>query len=817
MNPLNQLQKLASDTNINYDDIINLGKYFYFSVDLYSIHSVIENINNIISIENTISYPELQLAKSELNNFEYVIRNIKSKLDVLTLPSIWMTHKTVRRKNLVRETPIYAMFTGDGVVYTKEWLAIKQEYTLLMFLFIKSYEHLVETGKITQPTKNHVLGTRSIRFLEKPKNRESIPPEPSSFSNLDDFVQALEDWNEENEMVWADDFLSMANSLLLEKEGYTRRYRTPINHIGITKNISDYSRTDDSLDSDQSKLTKICIDKPDVKSESHIRKTGNHHQEFDKTVALQSPQNDVVSKDVTISIWETKAILSSIIKSAQPVVTSPAEITAYELQILIDALHLAPSKPSNKKIDIELKSLVLLSLYTGQTIEKIETLRFLRKEKFIKSAEKFLTWDNDEKVLLLPINSPNVYKKLSANTKKLIQTYNYGIFPSTEFSYYSIHLPIFATELLDQFYKTWENKRKLLVKVGLRKIPIARTIAFMDTSQHEYDISSFLGELNRKYLINLSPKKIQNTFRSALFNHHNDQAVYALMTGHQYGHGIVSCHYYSVEQYVIGDFHAKTINHINQLALVNDSARNNFLELNSIGTKFPINPQMVRESIKFMLRNISYAKQLSINEYHNIFTSYIITMLGFATGYRAVTNPIETKYQIDFDFHLITISDKDNVNGFHTRVVPIPVILVEQLKVYEDYLKKLRLKINKPALEKKIQDLINGQKTTLPYLFFLGKSLNQISISPSKLTEFIEPALGLLPFNINRHYLRTQLSETNCKNEFIDYFMGHWELGEEPYNKYSFVSPVEIRNEVTPYIETILNRDGWKVVNHRYG
>lgn len=42
-----------------------------------------------------------------------------------------------------------------------------------------------------------------------------------------------------------------------------------------------------------------------------------------------------------------------------------------------------------------------------------------------------------------------------------------------------------------------------------------------------------------------------------------------------------------------------------------------------------------------------------------------------------------------------------------------------------------------------------------------------------------------LPANIDRHYLRSKLSQLECPAEMIDYFMGHWERGEEPYHRHS--------------------------------
>lgn len=69
----------------------------------------------------------------------------------------------------------------------------------------------------------------------------------------------------------------------------------------------------------------------------------------------------------------------------------------------------------------------------------------------------------------------------------------------------------------------------------------------------------------------------------------------------------------------------------------------------------------------------------------------------------------------------------------------------------------------------------------------------------------------LMQFNIQRHYLRSELQNLGVDPEFISYFMGHWDIGEEPHQRYSTVSPLSICKVLSPAIVTLVKKAGWSV------
>ena len=96
----------------------------------------------------------------------------------------------------------------------------------------------------------------------------------------------------------------------------------------------------------------------------------------------------------------------------------------------------------------------------------------------------------------------------------------------------------------------------------------------------------------------------------------------------------------------------------------------------------------------------------------------------------------------------------------------------------------------------------------MPFLFFMTDSLQARAVSPKNLQEHFPFEIRA---NANRHYLRSRLVELGAPGEMISYFMGHWEHGEEPHQKLSSISPIDIAVELAPYLNTIEKQIGWTV------
>lgn len=202
-------------------------------------------------------------------------------------------------------------------------------------------------------------------------------------------------------------------------------------------------------------------------------------------------------------------------------------------------------------------------------------------------------------------------------------------------------------------------------------------------------------------------------------------------------------------------------------------------------------------------------------DYSNLYTAYVVFQLQQLTGLRAVVNLLPSLGHIDFDSKLILASDKDDYTAFNTRLVPLPNVLLNQLRFYLSHrrtvLSRLSLIIPAEVANQRIAKPKNG-------LFFLlendGKRIKVLPTAPSAIYAIIRqqaPWFGL-PENCQRARIRSRLLELHCPSQWIDALLGHWVRGEEPWHRFSTTSLKRVCNGVRKHIESIATADGWRAL-----
>ena len=190
-------------------------------------------------------------------------------------------------------------------------------------------------------------------------------------------------------------------------------------------------------------------------------------------------------------------------------------------------------------------------------------------------------------------------------------------------------------------------------------------------------------------------------------------------------------------------------------------------------------------------------------DYHNIYTIYTSQMIGYATGFRAVTNPFVHGSQIDGATSTAIISDKDGSDFYNSRVVWMPESVHQQM---EHYMMHRTIMLNDVRLRRS-----DMQPEDTPYLFMLGKGLTVYPIRPKHVAPYLEDTFPM-PLNVNRRYLRTELKERGCPIEVVNSFMGHWSRGEEPWGKYSSLSFDDFLDHIKQHIPDILTELKWQPI-----
>ena len=815
---LNHIHELSRLTGFSLEILNPLLEFIDAPSDLYAFMSVMQNVKATFQQIDDLHFQDIDEYRNDMKSWIILLDQLLFKLEQVDVPATWLPKQRVRRDNLIGHHPIYAMLTENGVEYD-DWKKVKYGLTLVMLVVIKNYNQQVKDGIIEKANTYNINGTRAIRYLEHGYNRMVIPPLPFHRDDLESFINELDEFNNAQPQKWLTEFLSMSNSYLEQREGYSRRYR---NSFNFETEVSHFKELIETGYEHNLVEIKIHQDKPDEKSQAKIKSVGLNPQEFKgQSIAQVISDNQNGFSDKRSSYKKLKAINQSIISAAQHIHYNNGELTPFEMVTLINEIQILDHQNFTKNIPAgvaEIKAILWLLIFTGKSLEDLQTLRFLTEKKFQQSTRKSLTWCPDSKLLHIPSHINNVHNNLDVSAKAIIQISNFDQIPNAQDSTYSLVLPSFVNLTLMHFYTEWKKvKAATKTKKGFEAM---KTMAFTDINSHLSVIDEIIRRINRKFDSNIALQKISQSFKQAILFETNDQAEYTFITNQIFNHGIVSSHYYSVTKANLSRIHTAAINYILKKSGLNNACVDyHEFDTFKVGSKLILSSEVVQDFVEDLLAKIKDAKsENEIFKIHNAYTTYIVALFGFSTGYRAIRDPINFKYQINRTMGFICISDKDNDANTHTRLIPLADIVLEQLGEYEEYLKILISKLGLyPNAQHQIRTILqNTDECSVAYFFYLTEHYRITSISPRSIRSYINKDWKL-PANVNRHYIRSRLREFDCPAEFVDYFMGHWEHGEEPFNAYSLVSPMEIRKMTLPCIEKMLKEDGWKVSRSPYG
>lgn len=224
-----------------------------------------------------------------------------------------------------------------------------------------------------------------------------------------------------------------------------------------------------------------------------------------------------------------------------------------------------------------------------------------------------------------------------------------------------------------------------------------------------------------------------------------------------------------------------------------------------------------------------------ITYFHNAFVAYTAWMLLFGTGYRAAWNPLPSLALFLPSLNLMGISDKDDCDFTHSRIVAIPSVLTVQLIEYRRHLGCLRglLRLLMPQFCSELDNIIDVDRQVLSYdnlqasawytkirnsrsqhgpFFFFQKQKSGIvtrSLSPSQLVSVLKEK-NSIPANAGRHWLKSSLLDRGVDPELINFQMGHWQAGEVPIGNYSALSTIEAITELVPILDLLFRELGWQ-------
>ncbi|SDT86582.1 hypothetical protein SAMN05216296_0021 [Pseudomonas pohangensis] len=350
------------------------------------------------------------------------------------------------------------------------------------------------------------------------------------------------------------------------------------------------------------------------------------------------------------------------------------------------------------------------------------------------------------------------------------------------------------------------------------------TKLFSQTEEiYQEAIQQLLIKLNSQTLARFTLKRIESDFSHHLYHTCRDWVEVSLITGVMHGQSDVAIHYAAPQMEKLYNAYGKTCNQL----MNSISEELSWPELPvpilpmeqcvqaklRFGCRTLLKPDSVRELVQNLkTRYRERLRQVGTKNYlvelHNIFTLYVMLMLHFTTGYRAVKDPLYSFSHIDLKTGLVVISDKDADDWYHSRLAWLPKQVCDQLLMYAEHCRLLSQRLM--ILNRNLADSILTSEST-PFLFLLDEQFQQGTLRPAELKKRLETFFPV-PINVNRAYLRNRLRDMGVDGEVVRLFMGHWDMGQEPYSRNSSLSPLEFKRVIEEPITEIFKGDGWSVL-----
>jgi hypothetical protein len=200
----------------------------------------------------------------------------------------------------------------------------------------------------------------------------------------------------------------------------------------------------------------------------------------------------------------------------------------------------------------------------------------------------------------------------------------------------------------------------------------------------------------------------------------------------------------------------------------------------------------------------------------NLMAIYIDQMIAYSCATRDKEDNYIYPDSVDFE-GFTWINDKNRSDGYHAHLGFVSDFLKSELMAYEQF-KKLVVK----------RIVTSGRQTTRSLKADYGLLL--LEPAQSRNVKVKVPRFCAVPFtrtrvvklmsdsvrqnlkilnqlktNSNRHYIRSALIEKRANAEYIDAYLGHWQLGTEPWHKYSLFDPLDYRKTIKKYVLGIVS------------
>jgi hypothetical protein len=240
----------------------------------------------------------------------------------------------------------------------------------------------------------------------------------------------------------------------------------------------------------------------------------------------------------------------------------------------------------------------------------------------------------------------------------------------------------------------------------------------------------------------------------------------------------------------------------------------------------------IGDLVGILKERIRRIKELDLFQRHNLVVAYLGVVLSLVTAARSIKTPIVDLRQIEMETGLLALMEKEREDGAHARVVFVPESVREQVQIYLSFLKGQRAamparvpsRAKFPATKFRDRRRADDDGTfTLDLsgtLFFYAQSENgewrPAEFTGARLKAALEVYLaGTWPIdNAGRHIAASQyFGSAKAHGNLIRALMGHWELGESPWDPTSAFDPYALCRAMAPHLDRLLDGIGFEVMS----
>ena len=236
-----------------------------------------------------------------------------------------------------------------------------------------------------------------------------------------------------------------------------------------------------------------------------------------------------------------------------------------------------------------------------------------------------------------------------------------------------------------------------------------------------------------------------------------------------------------------------------------------------VGSRLGVKGSELRKQFSLLAKHVeSVMTDVSVPLYekHNVYTSYSILILGYATGHRPVHDVYCFRDDICLSVGLLAINDKVSSSATETRIVWLSDTAKKQIAHYLKHLDQLSKELycnqynnDLAGMIASVLQPVASNLQSIPLFFYLTNDYRLIRARPASLVAnlgFEWPYVA----NHNRHFLETGLKEENTPVPLIDLILGH----QQEFNHYlggnSSWSADEAGKIAREHIESLINKVG---------